>query len=70
MKTKTDREGKMRIVKDVEEIVNASLLPPGSRIYASGSAATPQAMFRQLAADESEGSLLLNRSRPRVCRKS
>jgi 4-hydroxybutyrate CoA-transferase len=42
----------MKIVKSVEEIVNKRLLPPGSRIYASGNAATPQVMFRQLAADE------------------
>jgi len=42
----------MRIVKDVGDIVNAALIPPGSRIYASGNAATPQVMFRQLAADE------------------
>jgi len=41
----------MRIVKNVEEIVNSRLLPPGTRIYASGNAATPQVLFRQLAAD-------------------
>ncbi len=41
----------MKIVKNVEEIINNTLLPPGSRIYASGNAATPQVMFRQLAAD-------------------
>jgi acyl-CoA hydrolase len=42
----------MKIVKSVEEIVNDRTLPPGSRIYASGNAATPQVLFRQLAADE------------------
>ncbi|MGD9309504.1 MAG: acetyl-CoA hydrolase/transferase C-terminal domain-containing protein [Desulfosarcina sp.] len=41
----------MKIVKRVEDLVNRTLLPPGSRIYASGNAATPQVMFRQLAAD-------------------
>ena len=41
----------MKIVKHVGEIVNSTLLPPGSRIYASGNAATPQVMFRQLAKD-------------------
>ena len=41
----------MKIVDRVEEIVNSTLLPPGSRIYASGNAATPQTLFRQLAAD-------------------
>ena len=43
----------MKTVQHVADIVNARHLPPGSRIYASGNAATPQAMFRQLAADES-----------------
>ncbi|BBO83899.1 hypothetical protein DSCO28_44650 [Desulfosarcina ovata subsp. sediminis] len=41
----------MKIVQRVEDIVNATLPPPGSRIYASGNAATPQVLFRQLAAD-------------------
>ncbi|BBO69313.1 4-hydroxybutyrate CoA-transferase [Desulfosarcina alkanivorans] len=41
----------MKIVKNVEDMVNKALLPPGSRIYASGNAATPQVLFRQLAAD-------------------
>jgi acyl-CoA hydrolase len=41
----------MKIVKRVEEIVNNRMLPPGSRIYASGNAATPQVLFRQLATD-------------------
>ena len=43
----------MKIVKHAEDIVNSRLLPPGSRIYASGNAATPQVMFRQLAIDTS-----------------
>lgn len=41
----------MKIVQRVEDIVNNRLLPAGSRIYASGNAATPQVLFRQLAAD-------------------
>jgi len=41
----------MKFVKKVEDLVNHQLLPPGSRIYASGNAATPQVMLRQLAAD-------------------
>jgi 4-hydroxybutyrate CoA-transferase len=41
----------MKIVNKVEDIVNRTLLPAGSRIYASGNAATPQVMFCQLAAD-------------------
>lgn len=41
----------MKIVQRIEDIVNNTLLPPGSRIYASGNAATPQVLFRQLAAD-------------------
>ena len=41
----------MKIVRSVEEIVNSRLLPPGSRISTSGAAATPQTLFRQLAAD-------------------
>ena len=41
----------MKIVKNVEEIVNERLIPPGSRIYASGNAATPQVLFRRMAED-------------------
>ena len=41
----------MKKVGSVHEIVNASMIPPKSRIYASGNAATPQVMFRQMAAD-------------------
>jgi 4-hydroxybutyrate CoA-transferase len=42
----------MKRVKRVEEVINSGLLKPGSRIYASGNAATPQVFFRQLAADK------------------
>jgi len=42
----------MKIVKNVEEVVNAKLVKPGSRIYASGNAATPQVLLRQLALDQ------------------
>ncbi len=42
----------MKIVRNVEDVINADLLKPGSRMYASGNAATPQALFRQLAADD------------------
>lgn len=42
----------MRRVKTADEVINTSLLKPGSRVYASGNAATPQVFFRQLVADE------------------
>lgn len=42
----------MKIVSNVDEVVNATVLKPGSRVYASGNAATPQVMLRQLAADQ------------------
>ncbi|WP_319521982.1 malonate decarboxylase subunit alpha [uncultured Desulfosarcina sp.] len=41
----------MKIVKTVEEMVNNRLLPPGSRIFVSGAAATPRVLCRQLAVD-------------------
>ena len=41
----------MKIVNCVQDVVNGHLIPPGSRIYASGTAATPQVMFRHLAVD-------------------
>ena len=41
----------MKIANTVEEMVNNRLLPPGSRIFASGAATPPQVLFRQLAAD-------------------
>lgn len=43
----------MQIVSTIEEAVNASIIPPGSRIYASGNAATPQVLLRQLTEDAS-----------------
>lgn len=41
----------MQIVDHPTEIINASLLKPGSRIYYSGNAATPQRLLRQLSRD-------------------
>ena len=43
----------MKHVSRVEEAVNATTIPPGSRIYCSGNAATPQVVLKQLATDES-----------------
>jgi len=43
----------MKIVQKVEEAVNSSIIPSGSRIYASGNAATPQILLRHLAEDVS-----------------
>jgi len=43
----------MKHVKKVEEAVNAITVKPGSRIYCSGNAATPQVLLKQLATDES-----------------
>jgi acyl-CoA hydrolase len=42
----------MKLVRKVEDVINTTLLKPGSRVYASGNAATPQVLFRQLAADD------------------
>nr|MDJ0668670.1 acetyl-CoA hydrolase/transferase C-terminal domain-containing protein [Desulfobacterales bacterium] len=42
----------MKLVRHVEDVINADLLKPGNRMYASGNAATPQVLFRQLAADD------------------
>ncbi len=41
----------MKIVKRVESIINPKILKPGSVIYASGNAATPQVLLEQLAKD-------------------
>jgi acyl-CoA hydrolase len=41
----------MKIVKKVEDAVNAHTIPKGSMIYTSGNAATPQVLLRQLAED-------------------
>ncbi len=43
----------MKHVNRVEEAVNTRTVPPGSRIYSSGNAATPQKLLKQLATDES-----------------
>ena len=43
----------MKKVSNPEEVINASVIKPGSRIYASGNAATPQQLLNVLAADES-----------------
>ena len=43
----------MKVVTRVEEAVNASNIPAGSRIYSSGNAATPQVLLRQLAREGS-----------------
>ena len=41
----------MKIVKHPEEVINNRVLKPGSVIYASGNAATPQDLLEQLAKD-------------------
>lgn len=42
----------MKIVKHAEDVINGSILKPGSRIYCSGNAATPQVFLRQMADDD------------------
>ena len=42
----------MQLGRNVEEVINADLLKPASRIYASGNAAIPRVRFRQLAAED------------------
>jgi acyl-CoA hydrolase len=42
----------MRKVHNPEEVVNPKIIKPGSRIYASGNAATPQQLLSMLAKDE------------------
>jgi len=42
----------MKIVSRPGEAVNGSTIPPGSRIYCSGNAATPQALLKQIAEDK------------------
>ena len=42
----------MRIVNRPEEAVNAATIPPGSRIYSSGNAATPQVLLKQIVEDK------------------
>jgi acyl-CoA hydrolase len=41
----------MKIIKNAEEAINPNVLRPGSTIYSSGNAATPQALLEQLARD-------------------
>ena len=42
----------MKKITRVEEAVNAANIPPGSRIYSSGNAATPQVLLKQLSEDD------------------
>jgi 4-hydroxybutyrate CoA-transferase len=42
----------MKIVKRVEDAVNARNIPAGAVIYTAGNAATPVMLLRQLAEDE------------------
>lgn len=41
----------MKIVKHPEEVINSGILKPGSVVYTSGNAATPQDLLEQLAID-------------------
>ncbi|GAB4320762.1 MAG: acetyl-CoA hydrolase/transferase C-terminal domain-containing protein [Bacteroidales bacterium] len=41
----------MKIVKNVEEVVNSTYIRPGSMIYTAGNAATPRVLLQQLARD-------------------
>ncbi len=43
----------MKIVKNVEDAVNAKNIPSNAVIYTGGNAATPQVLLRQLAKDDS-----------------
>ncbi|MDM8554486.1 acetyl-CoA hydrolase/transferase C-terminal domain-containing protein [Desulfococcaceae bacterium HSG7] len=43
----------MKRIKTPEEAVNSSIVRPGSRIYSSGNAATPQTLLNQLVEDQS-----------------
>ncbi len=42
----------MKRIQHPQEVINPKLLPPGSRIYTAGNAATPQVLLGQLADDE------------------
>jgi len=42
----------MKKVRSPEEVVNSKIIKPGSRIYASGDAGTPQRLLAVLATDE------------------
>ncbi|MBN1820333.1 MAG: acetyl-CoA hydrolase/transferase family protein [Prolixibacteraceae bacterium] len=43
----------MKIINRVEEVINSTLLKPGSRIYTAGNAATPQTLLNQIVKDTS-----------------
>jgi acyl-CoA hydrolase len=43
----------MKVVTRVEEAVNSTNIPPGSRIYSAGNATTPRILLQQLSRDES-----------------
>lgn len=43
----------MKKVSNLEEIINPSIIRPGSRIYCSGNAATPQILLKHLSQDHS-----------------
>jgi len=43
----------MKIVKRVEKVINCNTIKPGSKIYISGNASTPQVLLKQLASDKS-----------------
>lgn len=43
----------MKIINNVSEAVNSSLIKPGSVIYTGGNAATPQTLLKQLVNDKS-----------------
>ncbi|THB81314.1 MAG: acetyl-CoA hydrolase/transferase family protein [Desulfobacteraceae bacterium] len=41
----------MKITSKIEDVINPSIIAPGSRIYAAGNAATPQKSLQQMARD-------------------
>ncbi len=43
----------MKHITKVEEVVNSTTIPKGSRIYSAGNASTPQILLKQLASDTS-----------------
>ena len=43
----------MKIVKNIEDAVNAKNIPSNAVIYTGGNAATPKVLLRQLAKDDS-----------------
>ncbi|MEM5787792.1 MAG: acetyl-CoA hydrolase/transferase C-terminal domain-containing protein [Syntrophobacteraceae bacterium] len=42
----------MKVVRRVEEAINRQNIPPGSRIYVSGNAATPQVLLQEISRNE------------------